>query len=82
MNAEEIGRRWCDIIGSENWPGEFATAIREAEAAAYERAAKVAEELRHPDYSAESEDWSAGTEAAAAAIRALATPSSPEEKKP
>jgi hypothetical protein len=36
-----------------------------------ERCAKIAENLRHPDYSAESPDWCAGTAAAAAAIRAL-----------
>jgi DNA-binding IclR family transcriptional regulator len=36
-----------------------------------ERCAKVAEECRHPNWSAENEDWCAGTEAAAAAIRAM-----------
>ena len=36
-----------------------------------EECAKVAEELRHPNWSAENEDWCAGTLAAAAAIRAM-----------
>ena len=37
-----------------------------------ERCAVVAEELRHPDgYSGENVDWCAGTDHAAAAIRAL-----------
>ncbi len=42
---------------------------RAAIAVCFEDAARIAGELRHPDYSSESEDWIAGTDAAASAIR-------------
>lgn len=45
--------------------------IERARAEERERCAKVAEELRHPDYSSETEDWISGTDHAAAAIRGL-----------
>jgi DNA-binding IclR family transcriptional regulator len=63
--------------GENEWPlwAEFQKPARAALAVARpairEECAKVAEEVRHPDYSAENEDWCAGTEAAAAAIRAM-----------
>ena len=46
-------------------------AARDARRSALEEAAKVAEDLRHPNWSSETEDWVAGTVAVAAAIRAL-----------
>ena len=48
-----------------------AQAARDARREALEEAAKVAEDLRHPNWSSETEDWVAGTVAVAAAIRAL-----------
>jgi hypothetical protein len=39
---------------------------------ALEEAAKIADELRHPNYSSETDDWVRGTSDAARAIRALA----------
>jgi hypothetical protein len=43
----------------------------EAHNAALEQAAKVCKELRHPNWSDEDHAWIMGTEACAAAIRAM-----------
>ena len=44
---------------------------QEIENAVLERAAKVCEELRHPNWSEEDHAWIMGTEACAGAIRAM-----------
>jgi hypothetical protein len=49
----------------------IARMVARARAEALEEAAKCAEELRHPNYSAETDDWLAGTVFAAFAIQAL-----------
>jgi DNA-binding IclR family transcriptional regulator len=51
---------------------EYIKEVRlEAHNAALEQAAKVCKELRHPNWSDEDHAWIMGTEACAAAIRAM-----------
>lgn len=64
-DARRIELLWKKITGLE-------AALKHARREALEEAARVAADVRHPDWSAETDDWCAGTAAAAAAIRALA----------
>ena len=76
--AEEMVEAALDAYSENEWRTS-ASAMRAALAAVApliaaqerERCAKVCAELLNPDYSAENEDWCAGTEACATAIRAL-----------
>lgn len=52
----------------------LAAVIPLVQAAEREACAKVAEDLRHPDYTSETDDWLDGAAAAANAIRARNTP--------
>jgi len=59
----------------------IAEVVRTTRNAAIEECAKVCDELRRADYSAESPDWTAGTDDCAKAIRALAVTSGIREGK-
>jgi DNA-binding IclR family transcriptional regulator len=76
MTREQIAARLCSVrvYPLDDFTQDIEAIIREAEAAARaeerEACAKVCNEIRHPNYSAETSDWISGTVHCAEAIRA------------